>query len=235
MGSLLGAFDILKEGVKRVKLYSTLKSLKFDDKGAIGVGTLIIFIAMIIVAGVTASVIIQTMNSLQQQAMSTGAETIREVSSGLKVVQVTGYNDGTNITLLAIFVKTIAGSASVDLNYTYVTISNTYKQVILNFSSSCFSENLSEGLFNAINSSNLSASTYGILKIRDIDNSCNATNPIINDDDLVVLLVNTTYCFSGIGPRTYVSGRVVPEQGIPGVISFTTPSKFVGNVIELQT
>jgi len=44
-----------------------------DENTAIGIGTLIIFIAMILVAGIAASVIIQTMNTLQQQqAMETG-------------------------------------------------------------------------------------------------------------------------------------------------------------------
>jgi len=41
--------------------------------------------------------------------------------------------------------------------------------------------------------------------------------------------------FSGIGTRTKVSGKVMPEYGISGVISFTTPSTYINTIIELQT
>ena len=50
--------------------------LLFEKNAAIGIGSLIIFIAMILVAGIAASVIIQTMNSLEQQALQTGLETM---------------------------------------------------------------------------------------------------------------------------------------------------------------
>jgi len=205
-----------------------------DENAAIGIGTLIIFIAMILVAGMAASVIIQTMNTLQQQAMETGEQTTRDVSTGLRVTQVSGYNNGSSITQLAIFIKTTAGSSDIDLTYAYISLSDTSKQVILNYTSKCFSSSVSNGLFGTLNSSNLSATTFGIMVIRDVDGSCTSSNPSINSDDLVVLLVNTTKCFSGIGTRTEVSGNVIPEHGIPGVIRFTTPSAYVDPIVELQ-
>jgi hypothetical protein len=58
--------------------------LRANLNADIGIGALIIFIAMIMVAGVTASVMIQTMNNLQQQAIKTSEQTIRDISSGLK-------------------------------------------------------------------------------------------------------------------------------------------------------
>ena len=48
---------------------------------------------MILVAGIAASVFIQTMNSLEQQALLTGQETLKDVSSGLRVTHVSGYNN----------------------------------------------------------------------------------------------------------------------------------------------
>jgi flagellin FlaB len=190
---------------------------------------------MIMVAGIAASVIIQTMNSLQEQALTTGSETIKEVSSGVKVTQVTGYYNGTKISQLAIFLRTVAGSSGVDLNYTYISLSDTAKQVVLNYTTKCFSTSVSNGLFATLNSSNLSATTYGIMVVRDFDSSCSQSVPLINSDDLVVLLVNSTKCFSGIDTRTDVTGNVVPDYGSNGVISFTTPSAFIDTVIELQT
>jgi len=208
--------------------------LSTDTNASIGIGALIIFIAMILVAGVTASVMLQVMNSMQQQALSTGQDTIREVSSGLKVTHVSGYSDGSTITQLGIFVSTIAGSSDIDLDHTQISISETTKQVILDYSDSLFSGSVSPSLFSTLNSSNMSSSTFGVVVIRDIDSSCTLSSPIINSDDLVVLIVNTTQCFSGIGTRTDVLGGVIPEFGMRGIISFTTPSAYIDTIIELQ-
>ena len=68
--------------MRRVKICLTRRLCRSDDDAAVGIGSLIMFIAMIIVAGMAASVMIQTMNSLEEQAMTTGRETIRDVSSG---------------------------------------------------------------------------------------------------------------------------------------------------------
>jgi len=220
--------------VKRVTCL-TLRGVNDSDNASIGIGSLIVFIAMVLVAGIAASVMLQTMNSLEEQALSTGRETTRDISSGLRVTQVTGYKSGSSITQLAIFIRTTAGSMDIDLNQTYISISDTSKQIILSYSSSVFSSSVSSGLFGTINSSNLSATTYGIMIIRDIDSSCISSTPIINNDDLVVLMVNTTDCFSGLGTRKEVTGRIIPEYGISGVISFTTPSAYIDTIIELQT
>ena len=206
-----------------------------NNKAAIGIGSLIVFIAMILVAGIAASVIIQTMNSLQQQALLSGEETMRDISSGLKVTHVSGYNNGSTISQLAIYLTTTAGSDAMDLTYAYISLSDTNKEVILNYSTNSFSSSVSNGLFGTLNASNLTVSTYGIMVIRDIDNSCSSDAPILNGDDLIVLLVNTTKCFSGISTRTEVFGNVIPENGISGVISFTTPSAYIDTIIELQT
>jgi len=209
-------------------------ALKSDNRAAIGIGSLIIFIAMIMVAGIAASVIIQTMNSLEQQAMDTGRETVRDISSGFRVTQINGYKSGTKISQLAIFIKTIAGSDTIDLNEAYISLSDSVNQVILNYTTRCFASSVSGGLFSTINSTNLTASTFGLIVIRDFDGSCTSSDPSVNSDDLVVLMVNTTKCFSGIDTRKKVFGSIVPEYGIDGVIGFTTPSVFVDMIIELQ-
>ena len=205
-----------------------------DDNASIGIGSLIIFISLILVAGITASVIMQTMNSLQQRALTTGQESIRDIADGVKVTHVAGYSNGSKITQLALFISPIAGSNGIDLTYTSVTISDTATEVILSYNSSCFSGNASGGLFGTVNSSNLTTTTYGVIVIRDIDNSCSSSTPLINNDDLVVILVNTTKCFNGISTRTKISGKVIPEHGVNGVIAFTTPSAYVDNIIDLQ-
>jgi flagellin FlaB len=208
--------------------------LKANFNADIGIGALIIFIAMILIAGITASVMIQTMNTLQQQAVLTSEETLKEISSGVKVTYVSGYVNNSTISQLAIFISPTTASDDIDLTYAMLSLTDSSSKVILNYTITCFTTSVSNGLFGSLNASNLSVSNYGILVIRDIDSSCTAASPIINDEDLVVLLVNTSKCFSGIGTRTSVSGEIYPEHGIRGVISFTTPSSYINKIIDLQ-
>jgi flagellin FlaB len=221
-----------REGVRGIKIPAN--DLSNNQLASIGIGSLIIFIAMILVAGIAASVIIQTMNLLQQQAMQTGEQTMKDISSGVKITHVSGYNNGSKITQLALFLSPSSGSDEIDLNYAYISLSDTSNKVILAYNNTCFSSSVSNGLFSTLNASNLTATTYGVMVVRDIDGSCNTLSPTINKDDMVVLLINTTKCFSGIATRTKISGKVIPEQGISGIIYFTAPNAFVDTIIDLQ-
>ncbi len=84
-----------------------------DDKGAMGVGTLIIFIAMVLVAAVAASVLIDTANTLQSQAQRTGREAIQEVSSAFRVVDMYGEADDAEENIETVYLKvTLAAGAN---------------------------------------------------------------------------------------------------------------------------
>ena len=67
-----------------------------NNKGAQGVGTLIIFIALILVAAVAAGVLISTVSNLQGKAEVTGSEVQQRLATGFTVIQVgvDGTSDG---------------------------------------------------------------------------------------------------------------------------------------------
>ncbi len=65
-------------------------SIKTDEEADVGIGTLIIFIAMVLVAAIAASLILYAAALLQQQAQRTVDDAVSEVSGGLTVVNVAG-------------------------------------------------------------------------------------------------------------------------------------------------
>ncbi len=59
----------------------------------VGIETLIVFIAMVLIAAVAASVLITTSENLQSRAKTIGTATIREVSAGLAIEDIAGHTN----------------------------------------------------------------------------------------------------------------------------------------------
>ncbi|WP_423751469.1 archaellin/type IV pilin N-terminal domain-containing protein [Salinirarus marinus] len=93
-----------------------------SDRGQVGIGTLIVFIAMVLVAAIAAGVLINTAGFLQQQSQQTGEESTQQVSNSLQVKSALGvYNsqvftttpDGVDVVRLV--VSKSPGADSIDL------------------------------------------------------------------------------------------------------------------------
>jgi len=213
--------------------------LKKKDVGSIGIGAMIVFIAMVLVAGIAASVLIQTSTTLESQAMATGSQTTDEVAGGIAVFDVEGHV-ATDIDGLAITVRGRAGSPDIDLNESVILLSDGTTKVLLMYnygdSGQHFnaSVNTSDGRVFGFNYTYLTNEEFGILVLEDADSSVTRYSPVINTGDKVMLFVDTDACFSKIGERTEVFGYIYPEHGSPGVISFRTPSSYSDTVYDLQ-
>jgi len=61
-----------------------------DERGQVGIGTLIVFIAMVLVAAIAAGVLINTAGFLQSKGAATGEEASAQVSNRINVVSAYG-------------------------------------------------------------------------------------------------------------------------------------------------
>jgi flagellin-like protein len=101
-----------------------------EDRGQVGIGTLIVFIAMVLVAAIAAGVLVNTAGFLQESAEQTGQDAQGEVSDRINVVSTfasdtdgDGDYDSLNIT-----VRKASGSDDIYLNgttFTYLGPSTT--------------------------------------------------------------------------------------------------------------
>ena len=94
-------------------------------KGEVGIGTLIVFISMILVAAIAAAVFITTTSSLQDTALATGTQAKGEISTSLQIVEVRGGGGDTasDIDNLTITARLASGSDSINLENALVTFS----------------------------------------------------------------------------------------------------------------
>ena len=204
-----------------------------DDSAVVGIETLIVFIAMILVAAVTATVLIQTMDTLQQRAKYISSQTIKETSSGLAISDVIGYtnSDQTHIEYLALQVRTTAGSKDMDLSLCTLTMLYD-KMYVLTFNDSAAIDvdDKPEGLgvFEYVASNlSLNASDFGIFALHDEDNSLTNTNGI-NSGDIAFIVINVSSVFnsSGLPPRDTLSGVFQPESGMSASFDIVAPAVF---------
>jgi PKD repeat protein len=159
--------------------------------------------------------------------------TVEEKLVGLSVTNVMGHVSNGTIDNIIISIRTIAGSNDVNLNSVSLNLNNSTNTVQLHYDNNSYCNNLTGGIFD-FPCFNLTNQQFGLIVLQDNDNSVTQNNPIINRGDVVMLTVNTSSCFNGIPSRIHVTGLVIPEDGISGIISFVTPASYVDTVIELQ-
>ena len=99
------------------------------EAGSIGIGAMIVFIALILVAAVASTIIIKTAEELQQNAEQTSSDTRQQISGKVSIVDVIAASVGTdidgttNIATFDVIFRISSGSTGIypaDISY-YVT------------------------------------------------------------------------------------------------------------------
>ena len=185
-------------------------------KGDVGIGTLIVFIAMVLVAAVAAAVLLNVSGMLQQRASSTGKETTKQVSSNLMVLGVTGTVATGVISVYTLTVKASAGSNRIDLSNMLITLSNTTvedKQTYITTGAGGDDTN------------------YNVTSRIDPNNLFSRTTPIIDSSSLVDIVISAGDVEATT--RTPIIISLQPEAGAPVQIEFTTPEVYSGTYVKL--
>ena len=88
-----------------------------QEEGSIGIGAMIVFIALILVAAVASTIIIKTAEELQQNAESTSDDTRKEISGKISIINmIVNGSDGTDINSVIVTAKVASGSTDVLVN-----------------------------------------------------------------------------------------------------------------------
>jgi archaellin len=177
-----------------------------NKKAEMAMGTLIIFIAMILIAAVAAAVLITTISGLQTKALETGKATRQEIGTNLQVIEISGTDGsvGSSLINLTALLKLSSGSDQIRFNDLLLTVG--LKNVTAEFKYDA----------NA-NCTNLSASKFAVQYA--ITGSNNVSGYLTKGD--VAKL-----CF--IAPRAIVEAEsvrlsLIPKVGTPVIIETMTP------------
>ena len=87
------------------------------EAGSIGIGAMIVFIALILVAAVASTIIIKTAEELQQNAEQTSSDTRKEISGKINIIQaLVNTSDGDDVDSMIFTAKVASGSTNLLVN-----------------------------------------------------------------------------------------------------------------------
>lgn len=193
--------------------------MRNDKRAEMGVGTMIIFIAMVLVAAVAASVLISTANTVREQAQSTGDQAINNVASGFIVQDVIGQVNKTNyqyIDNVTIYVRLAAGSPQINMNNVMISLlsdtTNLYQSM---------DTVIADDTYTATVEKSISGNTW----TNDMSSS-----HVVGQGDLIKITVSNAAGDLGIGFNQLGVIKIMPAYGQLSLITFTTSEAFTPGI-----
>ena len=189
-----------------------------DARGQVGIGTLIVFIAMVLVAAIAAGVLINTAGVLQSQASNTGSETQEEVANQIDVVHAVGMTDGNdNVTSLNLTIKKSAGSNAIDMTSATVQYTSNNEDIALTFNEST-NASADGGLTDA------NETKFGTKNLTDNNDG----ESLIETSERMEIHIDTKAIESGNGlpSGSEATVKIIDQSGAQYTYGVTVPSTF---------
>ncbi|MXR39973.1 flagellin [Halobaculum sp. WSA2] len=187
-----------------------------EERGQVGIGTLIVFIAMVLVAAIAAGVLINTAGFLQSKSQETGQQSSKQVSDRVQEVATVGNvnSAGDAVNFVNVTVTQAAGAGEIDLQNTTVTWigpSGTYQLI-------------AAADFDNTPAATGETFTYDIIK--DSDGSA----PVLNDNDDRLQYIFDVDQFAGgnLNEGEEVTIKINTRAGATTEIRFSVPES-LGN------
>lgn len=193
--------------------------MRNDKRAEMGVGTMIVFIAMVLVAAVAASVLISTANTVREQAQSTGDQAINNVASGFIVQDVIGQVNKTNfqyIDNITIYIRLAAGSPQINMNNVMISLLSDTTNLYQSMDSS-----LGEATYTATVEKSISGNTW---------TSDMASSHVVGQGDLIKITVSNGAGDLNIGFNQLGVIKIMPAYGQLSLITFTTSEAFTPGI-----
>lgn len=184
-------------------------NILINDTADVGIGTLIIFIAMVLVAAVAAAVLIQTSGILQQKAQQTGKEAATEVTSNLNFVSIIGNvnTSSKKVENFTIALQLSAGGQNID-----------FQSVVVKYIDSAATDTMVYDGTTTI--ANLTATKFNYTEQRYVGS---AANSVLQVGELGIITINTT---TDLGLREKGLIEVIPESGTMVMKEVIAPSSW---------
>ncbi|MDS0293095.1 archaellin/type IV pilin N-terminal domain-containing protein [Halogeometricum luteum] len=216
---------------------------KFEaDRGQVGIGTLIVFIAMVLVAAIAAGVLVNTAGFLQATAQDAGTQSVDKVTNRLDVVSKHGIvndEDGElTVDSLNLTVRLAAGSGSVSMEDTtikYVSGSTARNLVYDNATTNNLGTSL--GYVNASKdpladgtNNGLNATEFTAYALEDGDDT---SFPVLsNQGDRYEIIINTSVVektpMKGLSTGETVNLEITSRSGGSSQVILTMPQQLAG-------
>ncbi|WP_411968358.1 archaellin/type IV pilin N-terminal domain-containing protein [Haloferax sp. YSSS75] len=208
-----------------------------EDRGQVGIGTLIVFIAMVLVAAIAAGVLVNTAGFLQATAQDAGQESVDKVTNRLDVVSVHGMvnesGSGLAVDSINLTVRLAAGSGSVSLEDTsikYLSDETAQNLVYKNETSDAAGDTLrSVGAYNATLDEGLNATEFTAHKL---DDGGDTSFPVLNNQaDRYEIIINASVVEengAGISTGESVKLEITSRSGGSTQVILTMPQQLAG-------